>query len=606
MRCLMLFFIFFVSLQVGGQVRFAFLTDVHVVPSNPQEEALRQAVDEINADLFDFVVVTGDLTNMGSDVELVNVKSILDRLKHRYYVVPGNHETNWSESAGLMFDSLWGADRFVFDIDQYRFVGYNTGPYMKMGDGLVKNEDLYWLKHQLTQATQDGKVVVSMAHYPLDESISNFKELVCLLKQFDVTVAFCGHGHTLQKMNFNGINGVMGRALMDRQNHRGYNIVTLHNDSVFVSEKPIGFPEKPVFSFPFVSFHQVDNQLTVTDLAPKNMKRLFFHRDSCSVMGGAVFLDEYIVFTNSCGEVKCMNSYSGRQLWQYDTGAPIYANLFRSDDFVFVGTLSSGLIALDIRSGKVMWRIPSSTPVLAEAIVCGDELFIGLGADGLVCADVSTGRVKWSNNDMQSFLQAPPVLEDNKLVFGAWDTNLYCINRQDGRLLWKWNNGSPVRLLSPGNVVPAISDGKVFVVAPDRFLTVLNLNDGRLLKRTNQHQVRESMGILLDGNAVVFKTMRDSVVFLDVSSLHTQAVDCHFGYEHNPCPMVDAGVVVFGGTRQGVLFAVDGNSHQFLWSEKLGCSSVSKIVPLGQNRLLVTLLEGIVTVVEWGGGDVKH
>ena len=130
----MLFFIFFVSLQVGGQVRFAFLTDVHVVPSNPQEEALRQAVDEINADLFDFVVVTGDLTNMGSDVELVNVKSILDRLKHRYYVVPGTHETNWSESAGLMFDSLWGADRFVFDIDQYRFVGYNTGPYMKMGD----------------------------------------------------------------------------------------------------------------------------------------------------------------------------------------------------------------------------------------------------------------------------------------------------------------------------------------------------------------------------------------------------------------------------------------------------------------------------------------
>jgi hypothetical protein len=44
-----------------------------------------------------------------------------------------------------------GADRFNFTVGDYRFLGYSTGPYMKMGDGLVKNEDLIWIGQQLRQ-----------------------------------------------------------------------------------------------------------------------------------------------------------------------------------------------------------------------------------------------------------------------------------------------------------------------------------------------------------------------------------------------------------------------------------------------------------------------
>lgn len=86
-----------------GANQVCFLTDLHVVPNNPNEAAQKQVVAEIEIqDEYDFVVITGDLSNMGSDAEAPFAwKAILDERQHPYYIIPGNHETNWSESAGM-------------------------------------------------------------------------------------------------------------------------------------------------------------------------------------------------------------------------------------------------------------------------------------------------------------------------------------------------------------------------------------------------------------------------------------------------------------------------------------------------------------------------
>ena len=102
----------------GGVVRLAILSDVHVTPGNANEGQLREAVAEINATDVDAVMMTGDLTNEGSDEQLTNVKGILDGISHPLYVIPGNHENNWSQSACKTFNDLWGSDRFVFTVDQ--------------------------------------------------------------------------------------------------------------------------------------------------------------------------------------------------------------------------------------------------------------------------------------------------------------------------------------------------------------------------------------------------------------------------------------------------------------------------------------------------------
>ena len=75
--------------------KFAILSDIHVTPGNANETKLKAAVEEINSSDVDYVLITGDLTNEGSDEQLRNVKSIFDRITKPQYVIPGNHENHW-------------------------------------------------------------------------------------------------------------------------------------------------------------------------------------------------------------------------------------------------------------------------------------------------------------------------------------------------------------------------------------------------------------------------------------------------------------------------------------------------------------------------------
>jgi predicted phosphodiesterase len=236
------------------QVTFALLTDLHVNPGSSSDSSLHLIVDEINKSNVSFTVVAGDLTNEGSDAELLAVKKALDKLIKPCYVLPGNHETNWAESAGITINKLWGNDRFLFAFQGYKFVGFNTGPYMKMGDGHVKQEDLQWLKRQLLQEKSKNEILISFTHYPLAEGLDDWVQVTDLLKSFGCRIDFCGHGHQLALLNFNGIPGIMGRSvLLGKSKIPGYNIIKLRNDSVLVYNKELFMPiRKPAIALNYI------------------------------------------------------------------------------------------------------------------------------------------------------------------------------------------------------------------------------------------------------------------------------------------------------------------------------------------------------------------
>ena len=69
-------------------------------------------------------------------------------------------------------------------------------------------------------------------------------------------------------------------------------------------------------------------------------------------------------------------------------------------------------------------------------------------------------------------------------------------------------------------------------------------------------------------------------------------VDAKFGYEHNPCPLLEHDGIVFAGSRQGILAAVDAGTRRLLWTYKCGNSSNNKIAAGPDGGIWVTLIEG--------------
>ena len=225
---------------------FTLLTDIHVTPGNENEKQLIAAIDEINNNSSSFVIISGDLSNEGSDEQLYNIKRIVDKLNKPLYIIPGNHENNWSQSATKTFNDIWGADKFVFETDSLVFIGLNCGPFMKMGDGHIKQEDLSWLDKQLSERCKSGKKVVSINHYPIKDDLDNYQDYINILQKYPTIIHICGHYHKYELYKGGDIDAVICRALdmTHVKDGFGYTDFTIDGNTIQVYDKVIGHPKK--------------------------------------------------------------------------------------------------------------------------------------------------------------------------------------------------------------------------------------------------------------------------------------------------------------------------------------------------------------------------
>ncbi len=563
----------------GGVVKLAILSDVHVTPGNANEGKLREAVAEINAADVDAVMLTGDLTNEGSDEQLINIKGILDGITHPFYIIPGNHENNWSQSACKTFNDLWGSDRFVFTVDNLVVVGINCGPFMKMGDGHIKQEDLLWLDSTLNVMVKPGMQVLSVNHYPILDDLDNYRAYVDILKKYPVITHQCGHYHSWRLYETDGINGVMVRALDMGGGNYGYTLMTIDLDRqwIYIYNKVLGKDPEQMYAYhintEYDSPQLTERQYTV----PEGFVIERVVADNASIFTRVGIDERNIYFGNSLGYCKAVDKKTGELRWQYKTDAMLFSRPAVGDKCIVLPTSDKRLIWLDKKSGKAKWQYDADDPYVADGVVKDGILYQG-GFKTFQAWDVKRHRLLWQYDDINNYCQASPVVDGNDVIFGAWDTYLRSLDRRTGALHWQWNNGKNVNLYSPGNVVPVVTPNHVVTVAPDRFTTALDRKSGQQLWREkNDNKVRESLGHSTDGKVAYAKTMDGELVAMSTGDQYEMLwkVDLGFGYEHAPCIVLEHNGYIYCGSRRGMLAVVNAVTHQLEFTYRLGSSEVN-------------------------------
>ena len=582
----------------GGVVKLAILSDVHVTPGNANEGKLREAVAEINATDVDAVMLTGDLTNEGSDEQLRNIKGILDDITHPFYIIPGNHENNWSQSAGKTFNDLWGGDRFVFTVDNLVVVGMNCGPFMKMGDGHIKQEDLLWLDSTLTAMVKPGMQVLSVNHYPILDDLDNYRAYVDILKKYPVVTHQCGHYHTWRLYETDGINGVMVRALDMGGGNYGYSLMNIDLDRqwIYVYNKVIGHEPEVMFSYRINTEYYTSQVTEEQYVVPKDIVIERVVADNASIFTRVGIDEKNIYFGNSLGYCKAVDKKTGALRWQYKTGAMLFSRPAVSGKYVVLPTSDKRLVWLDKKTGKLSWQYEAAGPYVADGVVKDGILYQG-GFKTFQAWDVKHHRLLWQYNDINNYCQASPVVDGNDVIFGAWDTYLRSLNRRTGALQWQWNNGRNVNLYSPGNVVPVVTPDRVVIVAPDRFSTAVDRKSGvEVWREKNDNKVRESLGHSADGKVAYAKTMDGDLVAMSTGEKYQflGKVDLGFGYEHAPCIVLEHNGYIYCGSRRGMLAVVD-SSLRLVFTYRLGSSEVNgfEVDPV-TGDIYCSLIEGTV------------
>ncbi|ATP56001.1 metallophosphoesterase [Pedobacter ginsengisoli] len=608
MKSIIVFIVLLVSfLNVDAQAfKYAFVTDTHV-GTETGEEDLRRTVNDINLQNdLDFVIVTGDVTEMGTKAEIKLAKEILSGLKKPWYVIPGNHDTGWSESGGVDFIREFGDDKFTFDHNGFRFIACASGPYVRMSDGHIPRDAVVWLDGVLKKTPADMPIVF-INHYPIDNSLDNWYEATDRIKKYNIQYAICGHGHANQAMDFEGVPATMGRSnLRAKDSIGGYNVVTMRGDSaLFAVKKPGSLLEPSWRSIPLGTFVANSSSKIVRPSYEINntysqVKSAWTYHASANVVLTPAADKKLVVFGNSIGEVEALSIKDGSKKWGFKTGGAIYSSPAIAGKIVVLGSGDGFIYGLDLNSGKEIWKIKTNASVLGTPLVDGKVVYIGGSDHNFRAIDIKTGKQIWTFDGIEGAIVGKPLIYQGKVFFGSWGRHLYALDENNGKLLWKWNNGSANRMFSPAMCTPVAKDGVVYFAAPDRVLTALDVNNGSVLWRNKEATVRESIGMSEDGALIFGKTMNDEVV-----AYRTQTTDpgilwrlnMGFGYEHTPSMLIAKDKQVFFGTRNGVVYAFDPYIQKTVWAHKVDNSMVNTVNVINKKSVLLATMDGVVTLL---------
>jgi outer membrane protein assembly factor BamB/predicted MPP superfamily phosphohydrolase len=591
--------------------KYAFVTDTHVGTATGEED-LRRTVQDINAQNdLDFILVTGDVTEMGTKEEIQLAKSVLAELKKPWYVIPGNHDTGWSESGGVDFIRAFGDDKFTFDHKGYRFIACASGPYVRMSDGHIPRDAVVWLDKILAKTPKDMPVVF-INHYPIDNSLDNWYEATNRIRNYNIQYAICGHGHTNKAFDFEGIPGTMGRSnLRAKDSLGGYNVVTMREDSVlfavkkpgvvvlpqwraiklgrFVSDSTTVFP-RPVYPRPSYAINTTYPQV----------QQAWKYHAAANVVNTPASNSELVVFGNSIGEVEALNIKDGSRKWVYKTKGAIYSSPAINGNIVVLGSGDGTIYALNLEKGKKIWKRKAGASVLGAPIIDKGIVYIGASDHTFRALELKTGKEIWVFDGVEGSIVGKPLLYEGKVIFGSWGKYLYALNQADGKLLWKWTNGHGSRMYSPAMVTPVAHENVVYIAAPDRYLTAIDASNGQTLWRNNEATVRESIGIAEDGSTIYGKTMQDEVVGYVTQRTNPGVawrLNAGFGYEHVPSQLIAKDGKVFFGTKNGVVYAIDPAIQQTVWAHKIDNSMVNTVNVIDSKNLLVATMDGVVSLL---------
>lgn len=606
----LLFLLFLIPLNLFSQTfKFAQVTDTHVGGATGADDLRRTVLDLNQQQGIDFVILSGDVTEFGSDEELALAKQILDSLNLPLYVIPGNHDSNWSESGANSFRKVFGAETFFFEHNGVQFIGTTSGPNMRMSPGQVPRENLVWMDSIFKANPDQDKPLIAINHYPLDSSLNNWYENIDRIKTKNVQLALCGHGHINKLYDWEGIPGVMARSnLRAKDAVGGYNIITVSSDSVFFRvRRPLMITEDYWLK---LSLKRVSPDAAQGVKRPNyalnanSQAKVVWEFEDHGDIGAGITADTKWMYTaNTVGEVYALDLKTGKKQWTFKTGGKVYSTPAVHKGVVVVGSSDHFIYGIHAKTGKELWKLEADKAVLGSPAVKNGKAYIG-ASDGIFrCIDVKTGNLIWRYNDVQGYVSTLPTLADNKVIFGSWKNGFYALDQKTGQLVWKWDNGHSNRMFSAAACYPVVENNRVFIVAPDRFMTAIDLKTGQTIwrEKKDEYRVRESMGISRDRKLVLAKTMDGELIGVPVDADKMDVnwkAEIKLPYELAPTAIYTNAKYIFVPSDKGLLSAVEPKTGKTAWQYKISNGMINPPLVL-KDRVVVSTMDGKIVMLTY-------
>lgn len=580
-----------------GQIKFAWITDTHIGSPNAESDLIK-VIEDINKRDISFTIVTGDVTEKGLNSELIQAKQILSMLEKPYFVIPGNHDTKWSESGCTKFNEQFGDNKFIFFLKDYCFIGINSGIPLRGGGGHISIENLEWLKNKLNQLTKQTRIILAV-HHQLDTEVDNSADVIELLKKFQYAFVIVGHGHTNRSYDFNGIKGAMGRSSLSKNKTPGYNIVELKDDSISI--QTIDFTENKTW---YQNNLSVEKSFSIRENIPPNNSQSNGLRqilDCKSTLVKSGLLDKGNLFIGDLSGNIYSIQLDGKLNWKRFFPTSFFSKpVVYKDKIIFCGT-DGNIYFLKKSNGLLQKKISIGSTIIASPILERDYLII-FSNDGFVnYINIKKSKISRKKVGDKNF-EAIPLCHRDKIIIGNWDNYLYAVSKNPDdsiTIFWKWTENKNF-YYSPAACSPVIDkQNRVFISTPDKFISAIDFNSGKTVFRSNDFNSWESIGIDEQKQILFIKGLVDTIYALslyDIPKLKWKSA-LGYGLDTNPINISVIENKVLIPAKNGHLYILEKETGKLLKSFFLGNSRLNEILLISKSQLIISNMDGKVYLI---------
>ena len=214
--------------------------------------------------------------------------------------------------------------------------------------------------------------------------------------------------------------------------------------------------------------------------------------------------------------------------WSYESGEddgkrrpPIEASPVIQDGIIYVGTLGSEFLALNLEDGSEVWKVETEGPTSAPAAVYDGIVYFGDTYGFVYALDAKTGEQVWQHETDGKIEGGVNILiseEASRVFIGSHDYFLYCFDAKSGEVLWKEETGNYI--VSTPSIVNSGGTEAISFGGCDGLLYILPAN--------GQGPGREvEVGSYIANSAAV----RDGIAYLAHNGGEVIAIDVATGEE---------------------------------------------------------------------------
>ena len=231
-----------------------------------------------------------------------------------------------------------------------------------------------------------------------------------------------------------------------------------------------------------LSAFELDKGKRVWDVDVSNAKE-----DDPVISGGLAFAHNLLFVTNGYSEVLAVSPENGAVVWRQTIPAPSRAAPTVMNERVFVTTLDSRLLALNVSDGSVLWDYTGinedSALIGAASAAANNDIVVPVFSSGEVTAlRVENGSVAWSDSlaSIRGFgglsaisdIKALPVLDKGIVIAIGFGGRMVAIDERSGARIWSREIG--------GVETPWVAGNHVFVISSENQLIALGRDTGAI------------------------------------------------------------------------------------------------------------------------------